>query len=96
MAVCLPVTEPNDFYIWVPVQRIHQRFDSLRPNLNLVSQNLIEGSPPPGGSSFLFLLNPFNRTFSLFRSIPPGHPGSTVGRFAGLACTIPAGGLPPS
>src|SRR5450759_427059 len=27
-------------------------------------------------------------------NFPPSHPKSTVGRFAGLACTIPAGDLP--
>ena len=44
-------------------------------------------------SSFLFLHNPSNRTFSLFRSIPPSiFLESTVGLFAGLSCKIPAEG----
>jgi len=28
--------------------------------------------------------------------VPPGHPRSTLGRPAGLTCTIPAEDLPPS
>ena len=34
-------------------------------------------------SSFLFLPNPFDRTFSPFRSIPHSYPVSTEGRFPG-------------